>query len=79
MPEQMTVVSFRIPAKLKKGMKKVHKNWSAVVRQSIENEMKESKKHEVLEQIDAMLAHIPPAKRGTAAKSIREDRERDSY
>ena len=75
MSEQTTVMSFRIPNNLRRKMKTVRKNWSLVVRQSIESEIKESKKHEVFKEIDAMLAHMPTIKKGTAAKYIRQDRD----
>ncbi len=73
--EQMTVVSFRIPAKLKKSMKRVRKNWSHVVRESIENEIKEKRKHQIIKKVDAILSHTHTTKIGTAAKLIREDRD----
>ncbi len=75
MSEQMTVVSFRIPNKLKRRMRGIRKNWSVVVRESIESEIKESKKHQVLKEIDAMLADIPTMKKGTSARYIREGRD----
>lgn len=75
MSDQMIVVSFRIPSKLKRRMRRIRKNWSFVVRESIENEIKEDKKHEALERIDAILARTPSSKRGAAARYIREDRD----
>ena len=75
MSDQMTVMSFRIPSTLKKKMRKTRKNWSLVVRESIESEIKEDKKSEELRKIDAILAHTSTNKKGTAARYIREDRD----
>ncbi|AAL81477.1 hypothetical protein PFDSM3638_06745 [Pyrococcus furiosus DSM 3638] len=71
----MEVVSFRIPRELKKEMKKIDINWSEEVRKFIEEKVKEYKRKKALEEIDAMLANLPKAEKGTARKYVREDRD----
>ncbi|USS41778.1 hypothetical protein NF865_02125 [Thermococcus aggregans] len=71
----MEVVSFRIPPELKRKMKKVDINWSEEVRKFIEAKVKEYMREKALEEIDAMLASLPEAERGTAKKYVRDDRD----
>ena len=71
----MEVISFRIPKELKKSMKEVEVNWSEEIRKFIEEKVREHRRMKALEEIDSMLAGLPGAKRGTARKYVREDRD----
>lgn len=71
----MEVISFRIPKELKKSMKEVDINWSEEIRNFIEARVREYKRRKALEEIDTMLANLPEAKKGTAGKYVREDRD----
>jgi len=71
----MDVVSFRVPRELKKAMKEVDINWSEEIRKFIEKKIKEFEKKRVLDEIDAMLANVPEARKGTTKSYVREDRD----
>lgn len=75
MQEEMTVVSFRVPKRLKKNMHKVSANWSKEVRYFIEQSVKKHKKKQILEEIKASMKDMPTLPSGTAAKLVREDRD----
>ena len=71
----MEVISFRIPKELKKSMKEVEVNWSEEIRKFIEEKVREHRRMKALEEIDSMLAGLPGARRSTARKYVREDRD----
>lgn len=71
----MEVISIRIPKELKKSMKEIEINWSEEIRKFIEKKVREYKRIKALEEIDAMLASLPKAERGTAKNYVREDRD----
>ena len=71
----MDVVSFRLPKKLKEDMKKIDIKWSEELRKFIEKRIREYKKEQSIEKIDAMLKILPPAAKGIASKYVREDRD----
>lgn len=71
----MKVVSFRIPEELKKEMEKLDVNWSEDVRKFIESKVKDYRRRRALAEMDALLAKLPAAEAGTAAKYVRGDRD----
>ena len=71
----MEVISFRVPKKLKEYMKEVDINWSEEVRKFIEEKIREYERNKALKEIDAILAKLPEAEKGTAQKLVREDRD----
>lgn len=75
MREEMTVVSFRVPKRLKKTMRRVNANWSKEVRYFIEQSVKKHKKKQLLEEIKDSMKDMPTLPAGTAAKLVREDRD----
>lgn len=74
-----TVISVRIPRKLKEKMDKLKDlvNWSEEIRKFLEKRVEELHRRKVLEEIRKVLEKIPESPKGTAAKYVREDR--DSY
>jgi len=70
------VVSLRVPKELKKRMKDIDINWSEEIREFIEAKVREYKKKKALEEIDGMLKNIKKIESGTAARYVREDRDR---
>ena len=74
-----TVISVRIPKKLKEKMDELRDvvNWSEEIRKFLEKRVEELHRRKVLEEIRKVLEKIPEAPKGTVAKYVREDR--DSY
>jgi len=74
-----TVISVRIPRKLKEKMDELKDlvNWSEEIRKFLEKRVEELHRRKVLEEIRKVLEKIPESPKGTAAKYVREDR--DSY
>lgn len=74
-----TVISVRIPKKLKEKMDELRDivNWSEEIRKFLEKRVEELHRRRVLEEIRKVLEKIPESPKGTAAKYVREDR--DSY
>ncbi len=74
-----TVISVRIPKKLKEKMDELKDmvNWSEEIRKFLEKRVEELHRRKVLEEIRKVLEKIPESPKGTAAKYVREDR--DSY
>jgi len=56
-------------------MKEVDINWSEEIRKFIEKKIKEFEKKRALDEIDAMLANVPEARKGTAKSYVRVDRD----
>ncbi len=74
-----TVISVRIPKKLKEKMDALKDavNWSEEIRKFLEKRVEELHRRKILEEIRRILEEIPETPKGTAAKYVREDR--DSY
>ncbi len=71
----MSVVSIRIPKKLKEEMKKVNVNWSKYLRSVIEEKIRQIKMEEASRKIDEIRNKTAMGV-FNAAKSIREDRDK---
>ena len=71
----MSVVSIRIPKKLKEEMKKVNVNWSRYLRSVIEEKIRQIKMEEASRKIDEIRNKTAMGV-FNAAKSIREDRDK---
>jgi len=71
----MSVVSIRVPKKLKEEMKKVNVNWSKYLRSVIEEKIRQIKMGEASRRIDEIRNKTAMGV-FSAAKSIREDRDK---
>lgn len=73
----MSVYSIRIPPEIKKEMDRLKDeiNWSEEIRKFIKNRIEEHKKRKVLEEVVSYIQTLPEAKKGTAQKLVREDRD----
>ncbi len=73
-----TTVTVRLPKELKAKMMnyKSHIDWNDEIRQFISKRIKQLEKEEALRRIRKKLESIPPAPAGTAARLVREDRDR---
>ena len=69
------VVSIRIPRELKKKMKEIDINWSEEIRNFIEEKVREHRRKMKLREINEMLKDVRTARRGDAARYVREDRD----
>jgi hypothetical protein len=72
----MKIVAVRVPEKIKKKMKEVPENWSEYLRHAIEERIMQDERKKILKELKEIFAKIPKTPKGTAAKSIREDRDR---
>lgn len=70
----MKIVALRVPEEIKKRMKEVPEDWSEYLRKAIEMRIHREEQKKVLQEIKALLKKIPKSPEGTAARSIREDR-----
>jgi hypothetical protein len=71
----MSVISVRVPKKLKDQMSRMEEDWPRYIRQMIEEKIK---RHEMVEASKIIDQIRSKTKRGVynASKMIREDRER---
>ena len=74
-----TVISVRIPRKLKEEMDKLSDmvNWSEEIRRFLESKVEELRRVKVLREVRRTLEQLPEVPRGTVTGYVREDR--DSY
>jgi hypothetical protein len=72
----MKIVAVRVPEETKKKMKKVPEDWSEYLRHAIEERIMQDERKKILGELKEIFAKIPKSPRGTAAKGIREDRDR---
>ncbi|MBM4128759.1 MAG: hypothetical protein FJ243_01425 [Nitrospira sp.] len=72
----MKIVAVRVPEEIKKKMKEVPENWSEYLRRAIEERIMQDERKRILEELKEIFTQIPKSPRGTAAKSVREDRDR---
>jgi hypothetical protein len=70
-------VSVKVSAKTKKEMEhlKDKVEWPDEIRAFIEGRLEQAKREETIQRVDKLLSRVTPAKRGTAAKLVREDRD----
>ncbi len=73
-----TTVSVRLPKELKTKMMKYKSiiDWNEELRQFISSRIRQLEKEEVLQKVKKKLESISPAPAGTAARLVREDRDR---
>ncbi|MHA1505996.1 MAG: type II toxin-antitoxin system VapB family antitoxin [Candidatus Asgardarchaeia archaeon] len=71
----MSVVSIRVPKKLKEEMKKVNINWSKYLRSVIEEKIRRIRMEEASRKIDEIRNKTIMGV-FNAARSIREDRDK---
>ncbi len=73
-----TTVSVRLPKELKAKMVKYKSliDWNEDLRQFISSRIKQLEKEEILRKIRMKLESISPTPAGTAARLVREDRDR---
>ncbi|MEW6214457.1 MAG: hypothetical protein AB1478_04520 [Nitrospirota bacterium] len=71
----MKIVAVRVPEEIKKKMKDTPVDWSEYLRQAIEMRIHQEEQKKVLQEVKALLKKIPKSPKGTAARSIREDRD----
>lgn len=70
------VVSFRIPRDLKRRMDRMKVNWSDRLREFVQDALRTETNRRILARIDRITGRYPQPKVGTAAKLIREIRDR---
>ncbi|MDP2167892.1 MAG: hypothetical protein Q8J64_06135 [Thermodesulfovibrionales bacterium] len=72
----MKIVALRVPEDIKKRMKEVPEDWSDYLRKAIEDRINMEDRKRLLTEVKALLKNVPKAPKGTAAKIIREMRNR---
>lgn len=72
-----TVLSIRIPKKLKEEMEKLKDvtDWRNKIIAFIEEKVKEYKRLRALQEVDKILEELSETPRGLATKLVREDRD----
>jgi GTP1/Obg family GTP-binding protein len=73
----MSVISVRVPRKLKEKMQKYRDkvNWSEEIRKFIENKILETEREDVISRLDELIKQLPAIPKGTASRYVREDRD----
>jgi len=73
-----TTVSFRIPKKLRDGMKKLnHIDWAGWVRRSIEERIQRERLRKTWMEIEEIKSRIPVSPEPDfSTRTVREDRRR---
>ena len=71
----MAVVSVRVDDKVKKKLETAGVNVPLEIRHHLEELVWQAELKERLVRLDKVLKDVPPARKGFAAKSVREDRE----
>jgi predicted DNA-binding protein len=71
----MKIVAIRVPEETKKKMKEVPEDWSDYLRKVIEERVNMEERKRLLREIRELLKDVPKARKGTAAKIIREIRD----
>jgi hypothetical protein len=73
----MSVVSVKVPPKLKKDMEKRKDriNWSQEIRSFISMKLEEEQRRENVERAERILKSHRPLQKGEAGKIVREDRD----
>jgi len=70
------VISVRVKKDVKKTLEESGVNVSKAVKEFLEELAWKVKVKESLESLDRLLQEMPPAPRGFASRSVREDRDR---
>lgn len=72
-----TVLSIRIPKRLREEMEKLKDvtDWRSEIIAFIEEKVKAYKRLRALQEMDKILEELPETPRGLAAKLVREDRD----
>ena len=73
----MSVVSVKVPRWVKEKMRKYKGsvNWPEEVRKAILAKLEELERREAVEEAVELLEKVRPARRGTALRLVREDRD----
>lgn len=71
------IVAVKVPKHIKDAMRRLKDKikWSEEIRAFIEDKVREAKSEENMKDVMEMLRETKEATRGSAAKSIREDRD----
>ncbi len=70
----MKIVAFRIPEEVKAKMKEIPEDWSEYLRKAVEERIMQEERKKIAQELKEMFAGMPKTRKGTTAKSIREDR-----
>ncbi|MBI2119183.1 MAG: hypothetical protein HYT97_06105 [Elusimicrobia bacterium] len=68
--------ALRIPEPMKKEMSKIPLNWSDYLRSSISEALESQKKRNLFKKLHNLAQNSPNSKKGTAARIIRQIRDR---
>ena len=74
----MSVVSVKVSPNTKKEMERLGDNvkWPEEIRAFIESRLEQEKRRQAVERAEKILKGARPVPKGTAAKLVREDRDR---
>jgi hypothetical protein len=74
----MSVVSVKVSPKTKKEMERLRDSivWPEEIRGFIEGRLEQEKRRQAVERAEETLKGARPVPKGTAAKLVREDRDR---
>ncbi|MDA4131188.1 MAG: hypothetical protein OK457_10495 [Thaumarchaeota archaeon] len=74
----MSVVSVKVSSKTKKEMESLRDNieWPEEIRGFIESRLEQERRRQAVERAEKTLKGVRPVPKGTAAKLVREDRDR---
>ena len=74
----MSVVSVKVPSRVKKEMEELRNRieWPAEIRKFIESRVEQARREENVDSVERVLKTMPPVQKGTAAKLVRESRDR---
>ena len=71
----MSVISVRVDEKVKKRLEQAGVNVPLEVRKRLEELAWQVDLKERMARLDKLVKEMPPASKGSSAKSVREDRE----
>jgi hypothetical protein len=74
--KEQSVISVKIPKKLKNEMKQIDVNWSEYIRQCIQKKISQQKMKEASDKLDEIRKRTEPTSNEEIVSWIREDRER---
>jgi len=69
------VITIRVSAEIQEKMRKLNINWNKVIREYIQEVIEKEERRLAWLQMMQEISNIPSAEDGTAAKSVREDRD----
>ncbi|MBM5804593.1 MAG: hypothetical protein FJZ49_00740 [Candidatus Verstraetearchaeota archaeon] len=72
----MSVVSVKVPKRVKEDMEKLKDrvSWPEEIRSFIAKKLEEAKNRETVEQVEELLGTMPVQPKGTVSMLVREDR-----